>query len=513
MGVGFVYLVGAGPGDPGCLTLRGRECLRRADVVVYDYLANAQLLAHAPAAAERVFAGKHGAGPHLLEQSDINALLLEHAAAGRTVVRLKGGDPFVFGRGGEEAEALAAAGVTFEIVPGVTSALAGPAYAGIPVTHRDWVSGVTVLTGHEANGKMSSRVDWKNVATAGNTIVLLMGLTQLRANLARLLDAGLSPNTPAAALRWASRPQQVVVEGTVGSLAELAAAEGIRPPATIVIGEVVRLRDRMAWFERRPLFGRRVLVTRTRAQAGRFRELLAEQGAEVLECPVIEIRTNTAATSELERAFSALDEYDWLLFTSANGVDVFFEQLFASGRDLRALHRLRLGVIGSETGRSLQRLHLEPDLVPDDFKAEGLLAALEGHDLQGKRVLLPRAVGARTILPETLRARGAVVDEIGTYESVPPTGGAARLKNVLAGSPPDCLTFTSSSTVTSFLMLVDAHDGPGRLAISGARIACIGPITAQTARDAGLQVEIVSDPYTVPALTNAILTAFAKEEG
>lgn len=513
VGFGVVYLVGAGPGDPGCLTLRGKECLARADVVIYDYLANDELLRHAPPEALRVFAGKHGAGPHLLEQEDINRHLVEYARAGRTVVRLKGGDPLVFGRGGEEAEALATAGVCFEIVPGVTSALAAPAYAGIPVTHRDWVSGVTVLTGHEADEKKQPRVDWQKVATAGNTLVLLMGLTQVRANVSRLLRAGLAPDTPAAAVRWASRPAQRVIEGTVGTLAESLEAERIRPPVTIVIGEVVRLRRTMAWFERRPLFGRRVLVTRTRAQAGRFGGLLAERGAEVIECPVIEVRPRPEGAAALEEAFARLGDFGWILFTSTNGVDVFFDRLFASGRDLRALAGVRLGVIGSETGRALRRLHLEPDLVPGDFRAEGLLEALSGTELAGVKVLLPRAAGARAVLPETLRARGALVDEIHTYESVPPEGAPECLRTVLGDGPLDCLTFTSSSTVTRFLELLEGScpDG-GRDRIGSARIACIGPITAATARDAGLRVDVVPAEYTIPALADAIAEAFAKEE-
>lgn len=512
MADGIVYLVGAGPGDPGCLTLRGRECLSRADVVIYDYLANPELLRHAPSGAERIFAGKHGAGPHLLEQEAINELLVERARAGRTVVRLKGGDPFVFGRGGEEAEVLASAGIAFELVPGVTSALAGPAYAGIPVTHRDWVSGVTVLTGHEAKEKSSPRVDWQKVATAGNTLVLLMGLTQLRHNLAKLLAAGLAGETPAAAIRWASRPRQRVIDGTVASLAELVELRGIRPPVTIVIGEVVRLRERLAWFERRPLFGHRIVVTRTRAQAGRFREILVEQGAEVVECPVIEIRPLDEAQPSLARAFENLEAYDWILFTSANGVEVFFDRLFASGRDLRALHRARLGVIGTETGRTLERLHLRPDVVPEEFKAEGLLEALAREPLDGRRILLPRARGARAVLPDTLRERGALVDEIETYESVSPEGGAAALGALVAADPPACLTFTSSSTVTRFLALL-AEAGAGVEALTGVRIACIGPITAETARRAGLRVDIQPAEYTIPALADAIVGAFEKEEG
>jgi len=511
VGEGIVYLVGAGPGDPGCLTLRGKECLERADVVVYDYLANADLLQHAPARAERVFAGKHGAGPHLLEQTEINALLVERARAGLTVVRLKGGDPLVFGRGGEEAEALLAAGLRFEIVPGVTSALAAPAYAGIPVTHRDWVSGVTVLTGHESPGKADARVRWDQLATAGNTLVLLMGLTQLRSNLESLLAAGLAPGTPAAAIRWASTPRQRVVEGTAGSLTELVAAQRLRPPVTVVIGDVVSLRGRMRWFEDRPLFGRRILVTRTRAQASRFSRLLGEQGADVVECPVIEVRR--LASPELEAALERLDSYQWIVLTSANGVEVFFDRLLASGRDLRVLHGARIAAIGTETARSLEERHLKPDLVPDDFRAEGLLEAMAGYDLKGARVLLPRAAGARAVLPDGLRSRGADVDEVQTYESVAPIEGTERLRAVLEDGPLDCLTFTSSSTVTSFLGLLDrADEKEGRKRVAEARVACIGPITAQTAREAGLRVDVMPKEYTIPALAAAVVESFRRGE-
>lgn len=511
MAVGVVYLVGAGPGDPGCLTLRGRECLSRADVVIYDYLANEDLLAHAPDEAERIFAGKHGAGAHLIEQAGINRLLVSHASSGRTVVRLKGGDPLLFGRGGEEAEALASAAIPFEIVPGVTSALAGPSYAGIPVTHRDWVSGVTILTGHEAAKKSSPRVDWSKVACAGNTLVLLMGLTQLRANLAKLLAEGLPPETPAAALRWATRPEQEVVEGTAESLAKKVEERGIRPPVTVVIGEVVRLRERLSWFERRPLFGRRIWVTRPRGQAAAFSSRLAERGADVVECPVIEIRPNPEAIDACYEAVEQLEQYDWVLFTSANGVDVFFDRLFECGRDVRALARARIGVIGTETGRALARYHLQADLVPSDFKAEGLLSALEAHDLGGARVLLPRAKGARTILPETLRSRGAEVAEIATYESVRPPGAEERMRFLFEEKPPDCLSFTSSSTVTSFVALLDAA-GIDRARLSQARVACIGPITAGTAKDVGLRVDVVPSEYTVAKLTDAIVSAFEKEK-
>jgi len=502
---GIVYLVGAGPGDPGCLTLRGRECLSRADVVVYDYLANPELLRHAPASAERVFAGKHGAGPHLLEQDEINALLVASGRAGKTVVRLKGGDPLVFGRGGEEVEALAAAGVRFEIVPGVTSALAAPAFAGIPVTHRDWVSGLTVLTGHEAPGKRTSRVRWELVATAGNTIVLLMGVTQLRGNLTALLAAGLAPDTPAAAIRWASTPRQRVVRGSVATLAELVEQGRLRPPVTVVIGEVVRLRDTMQWFERRPLFGKRVLVTRTREQAGALAALLSEAGAEVIECPAIRL-VDPPSLEPFDAALARLETYDWIVLTSVNGVDRFLARLDRSGRDARALGGVRLAAIGPETARALARHHLRADIVPEEFRAEGLLDALAAEDLAGKRFLLPRAAGARAILPERLRAAGAEVDEVETYRSVAPDESAALLRRALDEGPLDVLTFTSSSTVTSFLALLEQADAEsGRARIAGATVACIGPITAATAAERGIQVDVVPESYTIAGLVAALI--------
>ncbi len=513
MAVGFVYLVGAGPGDPGCLTLRGRECLARADVVIYDYLANADLLAHAPPGAIRVFGGKHGAGPHPLDQQAINELLVEHAMQGRTVVRLKGGDPMVFARGAEEAETLFAAGIPFEIVPGVTAAFAVPAFAGIPLTHRDWVSGVTVLTGHDAEGRAGPRFDWKKVATAGNTLVLLMGVTRMRQNLDRLMAAGLAPQTPAAAIRWGSRPWQEVLEGTVGDLADQVEAGRVRPPVTVVVGEVVRLRSKLAWFERRPLSGRRVLVTRAEAQAEGFSTLLRESGADVLECPAIEVRQRPEGLRELGGAIAALESYEWVLFTSVNGVEIFFERLRAEGRDLRALGACQIGVIGTETGRAVRRLHLEPDVIPDDFRAEGLLEALPEASVRGARILLPRALGARGILPQSLRERGARVDEINTYESVIPTSSETRLEEILTSGPVDCVTFTSSSTVTHFLELLDRlRPDRGREFLEAARIACIGPITEQTARAAGVRVDIVPDSYTISALSGAIARALRKEE-
>ncbi|MFM8409051.1 MAG: uroporphyrinogen-III C-methyltransferase [Alphaproteobacteria bacterium] len=505
-GSGIVYLVGAGPGDPGCLTLRGRDCLSRADVVVYDHLANADLLALAPPSAERVFAGKHGTGRHLLEQGEINDLLVRRAREGRTVVRLKGGDPFLFGRGGEEAEALRAAGLPFEVVPGVSAAIAVPAFAGIPVTHRDWVSGVTVLTGHEAGER--SRVDWDRVARAGNTIVLLMGVTQMRSNLARLLAAGLAADTPAAAIRWGGTPRQQTLVDTASGIADAVERASLRPPVTLVLGPTVRLRERLDWFERRLLFGRRVVVTRARAQAGRMSDLLREQGVAVVEVPAIEI-VPPDSSAPLDAALDRIETYDWIVFTSVNGVERFVAALDARGLDLRAMHRASLAAIGPETARALEALHLRPDVVPRDHRAEGLLERMRELPIEGKRILLPRAAGARKILPEELAAAGALVDEVVTYRSRRPPGSIEILREALDEGPLDAVAFTSSSTVRGFLSLLDEADPErGRERIRGTTVACIGPITAATAAEEGLSVSVSADPYTVPSLVAAIARHF-----
>lgn len=511
VGRGIVYLVGAGPGDPGCLTLRGRDCLRKAEVVVYDYLANDELLQWVPASAELIFAGKHGRGVHLLDQEEINRSLVDAARAGKVVVRLKGGDPLVFGRGGEEAEALVQAGLPFEVVPGVSAALSAPAFAGIPLTHRDWVSGFTVLTGHQAAGL--GRIDWKRVATAGNTIVILMSVAQMRRNTDLLQKGGLAAETPVAAIQWASRPWQKVVTGTLETIAAEVERSRLRPPVTLVVGDVVRLRESLRWFEGRPLFGRRILVTRAAAQAGPFVDRLAEAGAQVLTCPVLEIERLPEGSALLGRAIGELENYDWLLFTSVNGVEVFFDGLAAAGRDLRALGSLRIGVIGTETGRAVGRRHLRADVVPDQFRAEGLLEALGEDAMRGSRVLLPRALGARAILPDTLRKWGAEVDEISTYRSVVPDGSAQRLAEILEEGPLDCLTFTSSSTVSHFVELLERlRSGSVDEVLAGCRVACIGPITAATAREAGIAVDIVPEQYTIAMLGDAIAASFDREE-
>ena len=501
--VGHVYLVGAGPGAPGLITLDGVRALERADVVIYDYLASPRLLDHAPPGAERRLVGKHGGGQHT-EQAVITALLIEQARDGRTVVRLKGGDPFVFGRGGEEAEALAAAGIPFSVVPGVSSAVAVPAYAGIPLTHRDLASSFTVLTGYEYPDKAELAVHWDAVAQRGNTLVFLMTTRQLGANMAQLLAHGVPPETPAAVIRWGTTAEQETVVGTVASIGDLVAARHLQPPAIAVVGQVVRLREALAWAERRPLFGRRIVVTRPRAQATGFIDALSVLGADVLPCPTVEI-VPPESWAPLDAAIDRLESYDWLVLTSANGVQMFFDRLRERGRDVRALHRARLAAVGSETAAAITARGLLVEVVPDEFRAEAVAEAMQAAGVAGARVLLPRAAVAREVLPVMLRAAGALVDEVASYRSVAPQRDMSELRALLTDGAVDLITFTSSSTVTNFLALLGA-DAPTLLADTPA--GCIGPITADTARAEGLQVVLQPATYTIAAFSEAILAYF-----
>lgn len=502
---GRVYLVGAGPGDPGLLTIKGRRCLEAATCVVYDYLANPRLLDFAPPEAERILAGKHGGGTKV-SQEEIHRILIDRAQRGGVVVRLKGGDPFVFGRGGEEAQAIRAAGIPFEVVPGVTAAVAVPAYAGIPLTHRDFASAVTITTGFEHAEKGEPIVPWRDLARPNHTIVILMTARQLGANLERLREEGLDGDTPAAVIEWGTRADQRSVVATVATLAERATAAGIHPPALAVIGDVVRLSEQLDWFRTRPLFGRRIVVTRPRDQAPALAEALEAAGAEVVVFPTIEIavRDDLAA---LDAALATAETYDWLLFTSANGVRVFFERLREQDRDIRAWHRTRIGAIGPQTARALAAFGVRVDLVPSDYTAEGLLAALDPISIADARILLPRAAGARDILPLELRRRGARVDEIATYESRLPVADAGALRAWFELGV-DLVTFTSSSTAEHFARLLG--DDLAALA-TRTRFGCIGPITAATARTHGLDVVVEPSSYTIEAFAAAIIEYFRNQ--
>ena len=484
-----VYLVGAGPGDPGLLTVRGAEVLARADVVVYDRLSVASLLELAPAAAERISVGKRP-GHAELSQEQINDLLVERGLAGQVVVRLKGGDPFVFARGGEEAAALMDAGVAFEIVPGVTSAIAVPAYAGIPVTLRHSSTSFTVVTGHEdpSVGGLEGSVDWEAVAKVGGTIVVLMGVATIGQIAARLIAGGRSPETPVAAITWGTRPEQRTVRATLATIAD----EPLAAPATIVIGEVAA--QHLDWFEHRPLFGCRVVVTRAREQASMLSERLREQGASVVEVPVIEVTDPLDGGAALRAAAKRVRDYDWLVLTSANGATRFLDQL----RDARDLGGVRVAAIGPGTADVLRARNVQADLVPEEFVAESLLDAFpDPQPADGGTVLLAGAEVARAVLPDGLRAKGWTVDEVDAYRTVagtPTDDALARIDEA------DVVTFTSSSTVENFLAAV----GPDRVP---ARVACIGPVTAATAREHGLHVDVEAAVHTIDGLVAALADA------
>jgi len=510
---GRVYLVGAGPGDPGLLTRRAERCLALADVVVHDYLVAAPLLSMLRPEAEVIAVGR--SHDVRLDQADIEALLVERARAGKVVVRLKNGDPYLLGRGGEEGEALVRAGIPFEVVPGVSSALAVPAYAGIPLTHRDHASLVTIATGHQAlddadDGQAAPALPWDALARTGGTLVFLMGMRALPEITRALLANGLAADTPAAVVVRGTTARQASVVATVGSLAERVRAEGLTAPGVVVIGSVVGLAGRLAWLDARPLFGRRIVVTRARAQAAGFADALEAQGAEVIVFPTIAIAPPDDA-APLARAVAAAADYDWMFFTSVNGVRAFFSAFAAAGRDVRTLHRVRLGAIGPETAAELERRLLRPEIVPEEFRAEGLVHALAALPLAGTRVLLPRAAGARAVLPDALRARGAVVDEVIAYQAVEPAGADVEgLAAALAAGDVDAITFTSSSTVRHFVSML----GPARVATlaQGERplVACIGPVTADTATELGLRVGVVPPTYTTLALTDALVEHFCK---
>lgn len=505
---GKVYLVGAGPGDPGLLTLKGARCLASCDAVVYDFLANPGLLELAPATAERIYVGKKG-GDHTMGQGEINRLLCDLAAAGKRVCRLKGGDPFVFGRGGEEASALAQAGLAFEVVPGVTSAIAAPAYAGIPVTDRRATTEVALVTGHEDPTKASSTINWAALAQIG-TVVFLMGVKNLPHICAKLVEHGRDPATPAAAIRWGTTPAQETVSGTLATLPELVAAAGLKAPAITVVGPVVGLRAELNWFERLPLFGRRVLVTRAREQASRLSQGLAELGAQVVEVPTIAIAP-PEDPQPLNTAIAMLEDFHWLIFTSPNGVEAFFAALKDSGRDVRALGGAKLAAIGPATAQALADRGLSADVTARTFQAEGLLEALQAKGLTGQRILLPRAAEAREVLPETLASWGNLVQVVPAYRSIPPAGAAERLAQALDEGL-DAITFTASSTVHNLMALLPEDRRAALIQANQAGrlvAAAIGPITADTAREYGLAVQVQPKQFTIPALIAALAGHFA----
>ncbi len=500
--MGTVALVGAGPGDPGLLTLRGKALLETADVVIYDYLANPLLLDFVRTSAERIYVGKKGGALNSEHQEKINQLLIASAKAGLRVVRLKGGDPFIFGRGGEEIEALAAESIPFEVVPGVSSALAVPTYAGIPLTHRKMASSVTIITGHEDPNKKQESFDWEKLTTGTDTLVFLMAMGNLKAITEKLQLQGKASDTPTALIQWGTYPYQKTVTGTLAKIVDLAKEVGIKPPVVMVVGEVVSLRAHLNWFEKRPLFGKRILVTRARAQAGEFVAQLGDFGAETLSFPTLKI-VPPPDFSPLDAAIARIESYDVLIFTSVNGVSFFRQRLRALKKDLRLLKGLFICAIGPRTAEAIEDWDLRVDAIPTEFKAEGLLALLIARGVAGKRFLIPRALEAREILPESLRDLGGLVDVVPAYQALRPVYETSELEQFFGSRKIDFLTFASASTLRHFVEII----GKERLKsqFKESRIACIGPVTAAAATALGLEVAVVPKDYTFPALTAAIV--------
>jgi uroporphyrinogen III methyltransferase/synthase len=486
-----VFLVGAGPGDPELITLKAKRLLEQADCILYDHLAPLELLELARADAERIYVGKKKSD-HALTQDEICTLLVDRGGLGLNVVRLKGGDPLLFGRGGEEAEALAAAGVPFEIVPGVTSPLGIAAYTGVPLTHRDHTSVVTFITGHDVE-----KIDWTKVGTS-ETLVIFMGLSHFDEIATRIIASGRSANTPAMAVRWGTRPDQEVIAGTLATLPRLIHGLGMKPPATFVVGEVVALRKTLSWYEKLPLFGQSVVVTRAKGQAAALSGPLRQLGAEAIEVPAIAIEA-PGDYAALDQAIARLDSYGWIVFTSANGVRWFWERLDASAVDARAI-RAKLCAIGPATRDAVASLHLKVDVMAGEYVAEGLLEALKNHDMNGAEVLIARAAVARDTLPAELARRGARVDVAETYRTVVPMDLAARAAAVIKRKP-DWITFTSSSTVSNF---IEAVGGSG---LDGIKVASIGPVTSATLRNYGIEPAVEAEVYTTEGIVDAIKSA------
>ncbi len=498
---GTCYLVGAGPGDLGLVTLRAKECIEFADVLVYDALSSPELLTWTKPGCEKIYVGKR-AKYHSVPQDQINGIIVEKTKAGKNVVRLKGGDPMIFGRGGEEAAELAEAGVTFEIVPGISSTIAGPAYAGIPVTHRDHNTQLTIFTGHEDPTKGFSSVDYAQLAKAPGTKVFVMGVARLREITGAFMEYGAAPETPIALTRWATTGSQKTIVGTLSDIADIADRVSFTSPAVAVIGDVVNERKKINWFEKRPLFGKRIVVTRTREQAGELSKALRDLGADVIELPTIRIEPPEDQREFVELVTHA-HEYDWLVFTSPNGVERFFDAFFIAFEDARSLGNPRIAAIGNGTAQKIREYRFAVDLIPERFVAEGLIDAFKKEDIENLTMLWVKAAETRDVIGEGLTALGAIVDNCITYRTVPetedPTGARARLEEEGA----DLITFTSSSTVDHFFDLgIDWPEGCGA--------ASIGPVTSETLRKKGMKPAFEAPQHDIPGLVKAIVNYFKK---
>lgn len=504
---GMVYLVGAGPGDYQLISVKACEYIKIADTIVYDRLADDRILGYARKDVELVYVGK-ASSQHTMRQEDINQLLVDKAKDGKIVVRLKGGDPFVFGRGGEEALTLVEHQLPFEIVPGITSAISVPAYAGIPVTHRAVATSFAVVTGHEDPDKGKSNMRWDKLATGVDTLVFLMGVENLPHITGKLIENGRSADTPAAVIRWGTKPEQRVLVTTLGSAAEDVRRNDLKPPAIFIVGDVVRLREKLAWFDNRPLFGKTVLVTRAREQASLLTSRLEALGAKCIEAPAIKV-VDPDSYAPLDQAIDALSIYDWVIFTSTNGVEYFFERLRGKGLDSRKFAQAKIAAIGVSTANKLREYGLLADIVPVEFRAEGIIDALEGDITKGMKILIPRAKEAREILPERLREMGADVTVVPAYQTIIGEADGLLLVEKLRAGEIDLVTFTSSSTVKNLLRLL-GDDGTAIL--SKTVIACIGPITGKTCLDHGIEPEILAEDYTIAGLVEAIEKKFRTED-
>lgn len=501
---GTVYLVGAGPGDPGLLTVRAAELLARADVVVYDGLVNPELLNLAPSSAEFIYGGKCPK-ERIVPQAELNRVLISKAKQGKQVVRLKGGDPYIFGRGGEEAEELANAGVPFEVVPGISSMSAVPAYAGIPLTHREHCSSFSVLTGHEDPAKDESTIDWKQVAQAPGTKVIMMGLKRIRQIASTLIAHGMAPDTPVAMIRWGTTGRQQSIKGTLDTIADVVDKTQFGPPSVTVIGGVVGLREKLNWFEKRPLFGQRIVVTRAREQAGELAKRLNELGADVLRIPVI--KTAPPENKEdLKDAILSLHEYDWVVFTSPNGVSTFFDYFFKAFDDLRDIGGVRIAAVGPGTAARLRELHLKVDLMPSEALASKIASAFAHYEsIENLRILLMRAEVANPELPSALEGLGAIVDDVASYQTVGEVDDATGRGTDLVEAGADWITFTSASTVEHFHKrfglpeLLKKHPGM--------KLASIGPETSKALAKLGLKPTIEAHSHTIDGLVQALLKA------
>ena len=520
---GKIFLVGAGPGDPDLITVKGKKYLEKADCIIYDYLSTAELLKYAKKSAEIIYVGKKGSN-HTLGQDGINELLVQKAKEHKIVVRLKGGDPFIFGRGGEEAEFIIAKGIEFEVVPGVTSAISAPAYAGIPLTHRNFTSSVSIITGHEKSDSDDfSKINWEILGKSKETLVFLMGVGNLKNICSKLIKNGKNPKTLIALIHWGTTPKQKVAVGDLTNIEKRVKEAKITAPSIIVIGEVVRLRETLNWFEKKPLFGKKIIITRARIQNSILKEKLSNLGAHCFEFPVIK-PTALGDTKKIDRAIENLNKYDWLIFTSVNGVQFFFDKLNILGKDARALGSLKTACIGPATQEKLLKFGIKSDILPNAYVAEAVIEAFKKEDMKGKKVLLPRAKNARVILPNELKKMGADVDEIITYCAKPVTNDREKLLNLLKTKKIDFVTFTSSSTVQNFKNLI--YDKAAITAIESAKrddykkqinknfeeyikdlkVASIGPITTKTAKDLGFKISIEAKEYTIKGLIKALIS-------